>query len=257
MSHLASYMRLSFPIILLLAFGLAAESLAGDVVKMDPGLMGPGKGVIQQQAKPMNFPPGSFKKMPPAGSQKSGGLKLPSTWDYINTFGRAGADALGTVRGWRRGGGGRTWRPGSGRGWTQQYGDQDWRYVYPEEHVTPEYHPAPLPPNPVPSAAPRLAPNSLPGQARVPGQIKPIDKAFLNFVGGAIVNPADSESELNYMLNGRPFTLPPGHYQDLGIDRQWVIRFDRGGPFGAAEYSIGGVKHSFTPTQKGWELFSD
>ena len=107
------------------------------------------------------------------------------------------------------------------------------------------------------SPAPRLDPNSLPGSVHVPGQIRPIDNEFLNYSGGAIVNPADSKTELNYMLNGRPYTLPPGHYQDLGIDRQWVIRFDRGGPFGAAKYSIGGAKHRFTPTKKGWELFSD
>ena len=257
MNHLISYMRFSFPIILLLTFGFAAEPLlAGDVVKMDPGLMGPGKGVIQQQPKAMNFPPGSIKKMPPAGQQKSGGLNLPSTWDYIHGFGRAGAEALGTVRGWRRGGG-RTWRSGPSRGWTQQYGDPDAQYVYPEEYVTPEYQPSPLPSNTLPSAVPRLAPNALPGQARMHGQIKPIDKDFLNFRGGAIINPADSESELNYMLDRRSYTLPPGHYQDLGIGRQWVIKFDRGGPFGAAKYSIGGVKHSFTPTEKGWELFRE
>ena len=62
------------------------------------------------------------------------------------------------------------------------------------------------------------------------------------------------EIDLNYVLDGRAYTLPPGYYQDLGYGRQWVIEFHRGGPFGAAKYTVGNVKHVFVPTEKGWEL---
>jgi len=176
---------------------------------------------------------------------------FPSTWDYIRT----GMDAWGRLQDIRGGGPVLPRRSrgvrGSGHSWTTTYGPG---YGTPHaDHGAPAYQPAPLPPNAAPARA-RLAPNPLPGHARVPGQIRRIGEKFGSFRGGAIVNPADSEVDLNYVLDGRAYTLPPGHYQDLGYGRQWVIEFHRGGSFGTAKYTVGGVKHVFVPTEKGWEL---
>ena len=139
---------------------------------------------------------------------------------------------------------------GSGQRWAPHYGPS---YHAPDPGYAAPAH-VPPPPNHAPAPASRVAPNPLPGNASVPGQIKAIGADFANFRGGAIVNPADNKVELNYVLDGQTYILPPGHYQDLGYGRQWVVEFHRGGPFGTVKYTVGGVKHVFTATEKGWEL---
>ena len=223
-----------------------------------------------------------WAKAPPpgGGAKKSGGLQLPTQQQWVEGFGRMGMEALGavrnvqSVRGWQ---GSRGWQRGPywqrGRGWQNVPGDRGWRpvdrsrwgrewtTVYPDpsaEYIETVPEVIPLAPNSPPSnAVPSVAPNPLPGQTSLPGQIRPIDASFDNFQGGAIVNPAENKIDLKYRLGGKAYTLPPGNYQYLGPKRVWTIEFDRGGQLGTEKYQVGGNKHVFTPTQQGWELYRE
>jgi len=70
-----------------------------------------------------------------------------------------------------------------------------------------------------------------------------------------IVNPASNKATLNYTLDGHPYSIPPGSSQDLVLDHPWVIDFNRGGNFGEGRYSLESAQYTFTPTDRGWELF--
>jgi len=197
--------------------------------------------------------------MPPADMLAAGGLKLPTTWDYVRGFAQGGADGLRVLRELR---GDRTWSPGrSRRGrWSPEPNfpdfhdphhfppphDPDFPY-YP--HFDPEPPPHHLPPgNPMPF-------NPNPGFAPRVGEIRPIDRHFDPARASAILNPVSSDRTLRYLLDGEPMELPPGHYQELGIGRSWRIEFDRGGSFGQKRYSIGNGLFTFMPTPHGWNLF--
>lgn len=219
---------------------------------------------------------------PPAGAAKPGGLNLPTQQEWIEGFGRMGMEALGATRdlrgGWQRG---PYWQ--RGRGWRYVPADRgrqplgrdrwssDWMdgYYYPDDQ---QYEPnsqsgqtqsdqtqsSPTASNKLPSnPPPKLVPNPLPDQARLPGRIRPIGKSFDKFKGGAIVNPVENKVTLSYRLGGRMYKLPPGSYQDLGPKRIWTIEFDRGGSFGPEKYQVGGNKHVFTPSDRGWELYRE
>lgn len=70
-----------------------------------------------------------------------------------------------------------------------------------------------------------------------------------------IVNPPANRDAVSYTLNGFAFTIRPGEKQDLQGDRRWVIDFDRGGQFGKASYGLYPGVFTFTPSQRGWELY--
>ena len=70
-----------------------------------------------------------------------------------------------------------------------------------------------------------------------------------------IINPASNTATLNYTLNGFPYTIPPGHSQELNDDRPWVIEFPRGNGLGIGRYSLQPGRYHFTNTPNGWELY--
>ena len=70
-----------------------------------------------------------------------------------------------------------------------------------------------------------------------------------------IVNPSSSTNTLNYILNGKPYTIQPGYSQSLAAGETWKIQFNRGGTFGNGGYTLSGGTYTFTPTEKGWELY--
>lgn len=73
-----------------------------------------------------------------------------------------------------------------------------------------------------------------------------------------IFNPADSGTELHYVLNGEEYAMKPGESQMLSNDRNWVLAFDRGGDFGTAEYKLSGGQYWFELTDDhGWEAYHD
>lgn len=73
-----------------------------------------------------------------------------------------------------------------------------------------------------------------------------------------IFNPADSGTELHYLLNGTEYALRPGESQMLTNDRAWVLKFDRGGDYGSVEYALSGGQYWFELTgDHGWEAYHD
>ena len=70
-----------------------------------------------------------------------------------------------------------------------------------------------------------------------------------------ITNPATNSATLSYALNGVTYSIPPGHSQDLTVDRSWVISFGRGGNFGTARYGLEAGLYTFASTDHGWESY--
>ncbi len=193
-----------------------------------------------------------FLQAEPAAGQ---GLKLPTTWDYINGFTKGGIDALNAVQSVRG-------RRGVTRGtWVDPNGRHPSRWGTPHHPLDPHHNPA-FDPHYVPPGHhdPQLPPNAPPaphhaGDALMPGDIRPIEESLSELSGGVIINEGKHDAVLRYRLDGRDHELPPGHYQYLGPTRRWVIEFDRGGHFGHARYAVGRTQYTFTPTERGWELF--
>jgi len=63
------------------------------------------------------------------------------------------------------------------------------------------------------------------------------------------------ESQVNYNLNGHPYTMFGNYRQPLSAGRTWVIAFDRGGSFGEARYTLSEGTYKFSMTAEGWALF--
>jgi Tat protein secretion system quality control protein TatD with DNase activity len=71
-----------------------------------------------------------------------------------------------------------------------------------------------------------------------------------------IVNPAEYQVAWGYLIDGEAKTLPSGSTQEL--TRKAVIRFDRGGDAGAAEYSLDQGVYTFTKDKGGkWDLVQE
>ena len=70
-----------------------------------------------------------------------------------------------------------------------------------------------------------------------------------------IVNPARNGANLNYMLNGNVFSIPPGCSQDIREDRTWVIRFSQGATLDEVQYWLPSGVYTFACTDHGWDLF--
>jgi len=75
-------------------------------------------------------------------------------------------------------------------------------------------------------------------------------------VGGVVLQaPADDAHQIAYLVNGDPFSMKGGSFQELPAGARWLVEFDRGGEFGAARYTLTDGSYRFTPTDKGWELY--
>jgi hypothetical protein len=70
-----------------------------------------------------------------------------------------------------------------------------------------------------------------------------------------LVNPRESQRTVNYRINGRSFSMPPGYTQRLPAGRSWVIEFERGTTAGSAQYPLLDGTYTFSVTDRGLELF--
>jgi hypothetical protein len=95
------------------------------------------------------------------------------------------------------------------------------------------------------------------GAAQVPPALpaNPTPSAANAVANVAIVNPEGNGVDINFLVDGEVATLPSGTRIDLAISQARVIEFDRGGSFGSARYALSDGLYTFTPTDKGWELF--
>ena len=70
-----------------------------------------------------------------------------------------------------------------------------------------------------------------------------------------LVNPASSAGTIRYLVNGRSFSMPPGHSQHLGAGRDWRIHFHRGGDLADVELVLRSGSYEFAATEAdGWQL---
>jgi hypothetical protein len=76
-----------------------------------------------------------------------------------------------------------------------------------------------------------------------------------NKEGLAIVNPAENEVTLQFVVDGQTTSLRAGFRLELAVSQTRVIEFDRGGSFGQARYSMDEGLYTFNETEQGWELY--
>jgi hypothetical protein len=69
-----------------------------------------------------------------------------------------------------------------------------------------------------------------------------------------VINPAENEALIRCLIDGRLVELPPGQLVSLPTDQKWTIEFHRGGQHGKARYKMVEGIHTFTQTDRGWEL---
>jgi hypothetical protein len=74
-------------------------------------------------------------------------------------------------------------------------------------------------------------------------------------VRSRVVNPAENQATLRYSVNGRQYSIQPGEQHDFTEPGLGVIEFDRGNNAGLAQYRLSGGVYTFSPTDRGWELF--
>ncbi|REK19391.1 MAG: hypothetical protein DWQ37_00910 [Planctomycetota bacterium] len=70
-----------------------------------------------------------------------------------------------------------------------------------------------------------------------------------------IVNQDDNRATLRFSVNGRDYALQPGKQMEFAGRTQRVIRFDRGKGDAVARYQLGDGRYTFSPSEKGWELY--
>jgi hypothetical protein len=64
-----------------------------------------------------------------------------------------------------------------------------------------------------------------------------------------------SDVEVNYVVNGKSYSMQSGFSQPLGAGATWVIEFDKGDSQGTAKYTLKPGTYAFEATDKGWELY--
>jgi hypothetical protein len=72
--------------------------------------------------------------------------------------------------------------------------------------------------------------------------------------GPTIVNPATNSASVRFVVNGDVLELKPGERRTLTGGDSWVVRFHRGGEFGAAYEPIYDGTHQFVIGPRGWSL---
>ncbi|NQT11960.1 MAG: hypothetical protein HQ582_04370, partial [Planctomycetes bacterium] len=81
----------------------------------------------------------------------------------------------------------------------------------------------------------------------------PDTEAKLVSDGTLLIN--GEESQVNYNINGHPYSMNANYRQPLAAGRTWVIAFDRGASFGQTRYTLSEGTYKFSMTEKGWALF--
>lgn len=94
--------------------------------------------------------------------------------------------------------------------------------------------------------------NSLPYAANYPGAAVPTPGFGLPI---RISHTEAADIPISYSLNGYAYVIRPGETQTIPNDRPWTIRFDRGGEFGLARYSLSPGEYEFAISEQGWQLY--
>ena len=82
----------------------------------------------------------------------------------------------------------------------------------------------------------------------------------INYADGArsgvlIINPAENDAEINFVLDNSSHDVAAGFSRNFTGKDSWVIRFNRGSSKKDARYVIEPGTYVFVPGDNGWELF--
>ncbi len=99
---------------------------------------------------------------------------------------------------------------------------------------------------------PPVVTNPLPGNPASPNSVT--TGYAPNNAPITIANPDGYSTPLSFTLNGQTVRLEPGKATTITFDRNYVIKFDRGGNFGTAEYSLRDGTFEFVVGENGWDL---
>ena len=102
-----------------------------------------------------------------------------------------------------------------------------------------------------PSAGEVVAPTS--DQPATPPEPPPVVEP-LPPAAPAIVNSSDASLTVRFLVNGELVALLPGERRELSGGDAWVVRFHRGGEYGAATEILYGGEHRFVVGSQGWQL---
>jgi hypothetical protein len=83
----------------------------------------------------------------------------------------------------------------------------------------------------------------------------PVPDSGGKLVAGGTLLINGEEGQVNYNLNGHPYTMQAKYRQPLAGGKRWVVVFDRGGSFGEARYALSKGTYKFTLTDEGWTLY--
>jgi hypothetical protein len=68
-----------------------------------------------------------------------------------------------------------------------------------------------------------------------------------------LLNPLETGATVSYVVASQAFSMDAGMMQDIELATT-VIRFDRGGGFGEAAYTLTPASYKFVVTDHGWDL---
>jgi hypothetical protein len=74
-------------------------------------------------------------------------------------------------------------------------------------------------------------------------------------VRAVVTNPPANGQTLNFAVNGQAHSVRPGESKELTVGGGSTIEFDRGSGQGAGRYQLSQGVYTFTPTERGWELY--
>lgn len=69
-----------------------------------------------------------------------------------------------------------------------------------------------------------------------------------------LINPVTNTATVRFIVNGERIELKPGERRTLSGGDSWLVRFHRGGKFGAAMEPIYEGQHQFVIGPQGWRL---
>ena len=70
-----------------------------------------------------------------------------------------------------------------------------------------------------------------------------------------VINPAETQTALSFAVNGQTYSLDAGKTQDLELNDNTVIEFDRGSGNDLGRYTLSAGAYRFGSTPQGWELY--
>jgi len=70
-----------------------------------------------------------------------------------------------------------------------------------------------------------------------------------------VINPAGTQTALGFAVNGQTYSLDAGKTQDVELNGNTVIEFDRGSGNDTGRYTLSEGAYQFASTPQGWELY--